>query len=184
MPMLKGQQVMLRPYTAADREGVLSWVNDPEATRYLSHRFDMPYTEKNADEFLSYVMSGPEKQAAFVIADVRTGAYLGQIDLLGINRIDRKAELGIVIAAGQNRSRGLGGEAIRLLCGYGFRVLGLNRIELRVFADNERARRCYRRCGFREEGVMRQAIWSDGAFRDEVVMGLLKEDWDAMEENA
>lgn len=181
MPILTGTKVMLRPYRREDQEHILSWVNDGEVVRYLSHLFDLPYTEENARAYIDWVLGGPADTAAFVIADAETGAYLGQIDLNGINNRDRKAVLGITIAAEENRGRGIGREAIRLLCRYGFMTLGLNRVELTAHADNERARRCYRACGFREEGVQRQAIWRDGAFRDEVLMALLREDFDKME---
>ena len=106
---------------------------------------------------------------------------MGQIDLMDIDRRNRSATLGILLAREKSRGRGLGREAIGLICRYGFRTLGLNRIELTVMADNSRAERCYLACGFRVEGVRRQADWHDGAFRDVKVMALLREDYDRME---
>ncbi len=184
MPILRGTKVMLRPYRREDQEHILSWVNDKDVVRYLTHLFDMPYTEENARVYIDRVLEGPADRAAFVIAEAGTGDYLGQIDLNSINNRDRKAVLGIAIAAEKDRGRGVGREAIRLLCRYGFMTLGLNRVELTVHADNERARRCYRACGFREEGVQRQAIWRDGCFWDEVLMAILREDFDETEVSA
>ncbi len=184
MPILKGTNVMLRPYRREDQEHILSWVNDWNSTRYLTHLFDLPYTEEHARTFIDRMLAGDSHTAAFVIADIRTGGYLGQIDLNGIDNRDRKAVLGISIAAEENRGRGVGREAIGLLCRYGFMTLGLNRIELTAHADNERALRCYRACGFQQEGLQRQAIWRDGAFRDEVLMAMLREDFDKLQTEA
>jgi len=44
--------------------------------------------------------------------------------------------------------RGLGTEAIRLVCGYAFQTLGLYRIGIRVLAYNEGAILAYEKCGF------------------------------------
>ena len=45
MPILRGKNVLLRPYRRSDLSGILSWTNDTEATRYLTEIFDQPYTE-------------------------------------------------------------------------------------------------------------------------------------------
>ena len=58
MPILRGKNVLLRPYRRSDLTGILSWTNDTEATRYLTEIFDQPYTEKNGEDFLNYALSG------------------------------------------------------------------------------------------------------------------------------
>ncbi|MGN0778625.1 MAG: GNAT family N-acetyltransferase [Aristaeellaceae bacterium] len=180
MPKLVGRGVTLRPYRQEDAEQIAAWANDPETTRYLSGIFDLPYTSRNAEDFVAHVMAGSPDKAAFIIADAETEQYLGQIDLMGIDRRNRSATLGIVIARSEHRGRGVGREAIRLICRYGFRTLGLNRIQLEVAADNLRGQRCYAACGFQLEGVRRQADWHDGAFRDMQMMSLLREDFETM----
>lgn len=57
-------------------------------------------------------------------------------------------------------------------------LLTLHRIEIDTFSDNERAIRCYQKCGFVEEGRLRKAMWTTKGYR-EVMMGLLREDWEA-----
>ena len=49
---------------------------------------------------------------------------------------------------------------------------------LEVHGANERAIRAYRACGFVEEGRMREHIWLAGRFVDNVIMGILREDWE------
>ena len=61
---------------------------------------------------------------------------------------------------------------------YAFLAMGLNRIELRTFAFNTRARRAYERVGFVQEGIRREAAWIAGGFADDVVMGLLRSEWE------
>ena len=51
------------------------------------------------------------------------------------------------------------------------------RIWLGVFPDNIRARRSYEAVGFRAEWIARGNAFFGGAYRDELVMALLRPDW-------
>jgi RimJ/RimL family protein N-acetyltransferase len=73
----------------------------------------------------------------------------------------------------------MGTEATELMVGHAFEVLGLHRVGLSVFAFNVRAIRAYERVGFHAEGRLREAIWRDGRFWDEIQMGLLTDEWHA-----
>ena len=59
---------------------------------------------------------------------------------------------------------------------YGFDTLNLERISLRVFDYNTRAIRAYEKVGFRKEGVLRRDHFSEGAYHDTVIMGILREE--------
>ncbi len=48
-----------------------------------------------------------------------------------------------------------------------------------IEADNERAIRCYKSCGFQEEGRQREHAWSNGRYVDNLLMGILREEWEA-----
>ena len=72
------------------------------------------------------------------------------------------------------RGRGLGREVTRLVVSWGFERLGLHRIQLEVLAGNTRAISCYLACGFRQEGVRREAeLYPDG-WKDFILMGQLR----------
>ena len=72
---------------------------------------------------------------------------------------------------------GLGGDACRLLIGYGFGTLNLHRIWLTVYEDNAAGRRIYERLGFRLEGTLRHHGFREGRWWDVHVMGLLADEW-------
>ena len=53
----------------------------------------------------------------------------------------------------------------------------MHRVELQVLAGNRRAINCYRACGFRQEGVRREAeLYPDG-WKDSILMGLLQSEY-------
>ena len=71
------------------------------------------------------------------------------------------------------RNRGLGTDVLRVLCGYGFAVRGLHRLQLETLADNTAMIQAATRVGFTQEGVLRRSAWANGGFADEVILGRL-----------
>ncbi|WP_206078257.1 GNAT family N-acetyltransferase [Poseidonocella sp. HB161398] len=76
------------------------------------------------------------------------------------------------------RGRGLGRAALEAICREVFAMPGVARIALDVLPSNLPARRLYARCGFAEEGLMRQVLrLPDGSLADLHLMALLRADW-------
>ena len=61
----------------------------------------------------------------------------------------------------------------QLLLKYGFETMHLHRIDLKVLEYNRRAIRCYEKCGFQQEGVLRESAYIDGKFYADILMGIL-----------
>jgi RimJ/RimL family protein N-acetyltransferase len=66
---------------------------------------------------------------------------------------------------------------VRLLCRYGFQLRGLHRLQIETVADNEAMIKTAVAAGFTREGVLRRSAWLDGQFVDEVIYGLLADEW-------
>ena len=105
------------------------------------------------------------------------GACIGHCGLFHFDVASRHCELGIAIGEKEYWGRGYGREAVRLLLDYAFRVRNFRRVWLETHAANERAIRAYRACGFVEEGRMREHIWLAGRYVDNVIMGVMREEW-------
>lgn len=180
MPILRGKKVMLRPYRREDLTGIQSWMNDEETTLYLPAFFDLPHTEKSAADILDENMNVQQNCARFVLADPVTEEYWGQISLENIDRRNGCAALDVVLGKKEQRGKGIGRESIALMLRYAFETQGLRRVELTVLADNSRARLCYLKSGFVEEGVARQKIWKAGKFRDVVSMAILRDEYERL----
>ena len=170
---LSGERIRLRPLTAADVDGpYLSWFNDPEVSRLNSHHV-FPYTREQA---LEWVAALPSRRDALVLAIELDGDHVGNISLQDIHPVGRGAELAIVL----DRSvwgTGVGTEAAELLVAHGFSALNLHRIACGTVAENAGMRRLAERLGMSEEGVRRDAVWTDGSYHDIVEYGLLASEW-------
>jgi RimJ/RimL family protein N-acetyltransferase len=88
--------------------------------------------------------------------------------------------MGIQIGEREYWGKGYGTDALRVLLRYAFDELNLARVSLSVLEGNVRAMRSYEKCGFKYEGRERQAWAYEGRRWDEVYMGLLREEWEAM----
>jgi RimJ/RimL family protein N-acetyltransferase len=114
----------------------------------------------------------------FAIRPANSAKLIGTIQLTDIHPIHRSAELIIRIGAEENRGIGFGAEAVGLLVRFAFQERNLQRIWLRVFADNVRAIRAYEKAGLVHEGVQRRACFINGRWRDLVMMAILRENID------
>ncbi len=76
------------------------------------------------------------------------GSFVGSARLHSFQGQSARYAIGILDP--HQLGRGFGTEATRLVIEYGFASLDLDRIELAVLEFNDRAIRCYTRCGFRE----------------------------------
>ena len=94
-----------------------------------------------------------------------------------IKSIERSAELGIFIGDEAYRSNGFGAEAIKLILEYGFKYLNLHSIKLDLLSVNERAHKCYLKCGFKDKGVDRDAIYLNGKYYDKLHMDILENEF-------
>ncbi|MFH1879994.1 MAG: GNAT family protein, partial [Bacillota bacterium] len=99
-----------------------------------------------------------------------------QLDIFEINWKLRLGKLGMVIGSDDKRGKGYGTQALKLMIGYAFGVLGLERLELEVYSANKRAIRCYEKARFVHEGVRRHAAMVNGEYADVFMMSVIKED--------
>jgi RimJ/RimL family protein N-acetyltransferase len=170
--ILRGPRLTLRPPSEADIDVRLQLGNDPDIHRlYGGSQADLrAMTPADAAGWFRRLAADPHGWA------IEHGRLIGEIRLHTINLTDRRASLAIGIADVAALGRGLGTEAIGLVVNHAFGTMGLHRLAVRVLAFNERAVRAYQRCGFRVEGREREAALIDGAWHDDLIMGLLASD--------
>jgi len=180
MPRLYGERIMLREYRAEDLTEMRKWVNDPEVVNQLSDIFLYPHTTNETETFLQTILDKEGDHRGFVIADIETESYIGQIDLFRFDWKNRATEMGIVIGDHHLQGKGYGTEAIHVLQRFVFEQLNLNRIQLDVHDYNKRAIQCYLKCGFQEEGRLRERHYTQGAYTDIIIMSILRSDYNRM----
>ena len=174
--MLRGERVTLRAISREDLPRLRDFRNDLEVE--LAGGGDPPTPtplERLQKEFEQVVVEKRGDRTDFVIEADDT--CIGQCGLFNIDEAARHAELGITIGDREYWGRGYGREAVGLLLDYAFRLRNFRRVWLEVHADNARGIGAYRSCGFVEEGRMREHVWLAGRYVDNVIMGMLRDEW-------
>ena len=97
------------------------------------------------------------------------GQPLGLIDLFDFDPKNRRAGVGIVIARPRDRNKGLGAEALALLCDYAFKTLDLHQVYANILAGNRESIHLFEKMGFEKVGVKKQWIRSNDGFKDELM---------------
>jgi RimJ/RimL family protein N-acetyltransferase len=173
-PILHGQRVQLRPVEREDVARIWALLEDLEVTLLGEDGPIRPSSrsayEARFDKHLSD--RPPDLLELAVVAD---GEVIGQVQLHAIDHFSRRCELGIALGKGY-WNQGYGQDATRTIVRYAFEHLDMNRVGLRVLADDPRAVGAYRKVGFVEEGRLRQHIMNRGELRDELIMSILRED--------
>ncbi len=170
--MLKESEVKLRPLKREDSNLFYEWITDKELMIFNSSY--RPVSELEHEQWFDSMMSKRPDIISFVIEAKSPVEAIGSCQLMHIDMLHRNAELQIRIGKRESQSKGFGPRAISLLLNYGFKDLNLHRIYLRVFANNERAIRSYLKCGFTEEGRLKDAAFINGQYVDILIMGILR----------
>jgi RimJ/RimL family protein N-acetyltransferase len=156
-----------------------AWVNDYDVKQHINSRY--PWSREAEEDWLR----GATKRTGYdhmnlAIDTLAEGRHIGTLALSEVQPEARKACLGIMIGDKDFWSRGFGTDAIVTLLRFGFDEMNLNRVWLEVNEDNARAIACYRKCGFLEEGRLRQDRYTHGHFRDSLIMGVLASEFEAL----
>jgi RimJ/RimL family protein N-acetyltransferase len=174
--VLSGPKVLLAPVAAEDLPTLYRWINDRDVV--ISSASYQPVHFSDHEAWWEAV-SHDRGTVLFAIREIGSDGLVGTCQLVGIDSPHRSAELRIRIGAPADRGRGYGTEAVTLLLRHAFADLDLHRVTLDVFATNAPAIAVYERCGFVREGVLREAVYLNGRREDIVVMGILRDEWEA-----
>ncbi len=166
----EGAGIYLRLMTYEDTELIVRWRNcDAVRKNFI---YQALFTKESHENWIrTKVETG--KVVQMIICEAETDQPVGSVYIRDIDHNHQKAEYGIFIGEESARGKGYGTAAARLMIRYSFEELGLHRLFLRVYAENQQAIRSYEKAGFEKEAYLRDDVCIDGVFRDIVLMGVL-----------
>ncbi|PGQ46085.1 MULTISPECIES: GNAT family N-acetyltransferase [Bacillus cereus group] len=113
----------------------------------------------------------------FAICLKDNNEMIGELSILDINEDNQNAGFRISMASISLTGKGYGTEAIKIVLNFVFEQLKLNRLQLEVFSHNLRGIRAYEKIGFVKEGTLRQSLYYNDLYSDEIIMAILKSDY-------
>jgi RimJ/RimL family protein N-acetyltransferase len=170
-------EIKLRALTYKDIKKTLEWHNSKDIKQFYSgHPF--PVNIEKEKNWYDKILKSNFPVTVFGIEIIKSKKLIGVSSLRDIDLLSKVAEFGIYIGDIQERGKGFAELATKLTLKFGFFDLGLNRIFLRAITENKKAVSLFEKCGFKKEGILRQAIFKKNIFYDEILMSMLKEEFD------
>ncbi|AZT90939.1 N-acetyltransferase [Caldicellulosiruptor changbaiensis] len=176
MLIAKGELVNIRELRWGDLKYIQKWSNDPEVAYWA--RGVKNAADTSIEEFRRWYRSRSSSTIKRFIIETKDRKPIGSISYRDYDPINKVVVLGIHIGEKEYWGKGFGTDAIKAFVKYLFATLDINRIELDTFDDNIRAIKAYQKCGFKIEGVLREAKLIDGKFHDVIIMGMTRKDFE------
>ena len=158
------------------------WSHDSEFHRLADSDPIQLWSEKKLKEFVEKDMEKHSQAFRFSVRTLEEDKLIGSVSLWVNSWTHSEAWVGIVIGERDYWGKGYGTDAMRLIVQYGFIEANLRRISLALHSYNPRALKSYEKVGFKMEGTMRGEVLREGRRTDTFFMGILREEWLAMQD--
>ena len=168
--MLEYEKTRIRPLSMDDLDNIMSWVNDPEVVGRYAY-FTKPFSKEQEEEWLKQKLNS--KTDFFYAIENADGIYIGNCAIEKIHWPAKHGRLSITIGNKAERGNGHGFRAINLLLYRAFNAHELHKIYLLVAIDNQRGINLFKKCGFVEEGRLKDHYIIEGKFIDMYSMRIL-----------
>ena len=147
--------IKLEKFEKSDYERLINWIDSEELLIIFSGGiFSFPLTHKQLDTYLE-----KENRLVYKVIDTKTNIVIGHAELNNINYKSENARIcRVLVGEKKTRNIGYGTLIITALIKIGFEELKLHRLDLGVYDFNKQAIKCYKKCGFEIEGLLKENI--------------------------
>lgn len=161
-------EITIRKFQEEDIPLKVKWINSQENNEYL--HYDIPINEENTLKWFKTLSERPNRADFTILAN---GVPAGLIGILDIDKINRKAELYIVLGEEKFKGKGISDQAIRLLLNLCTDSFNLNKIYLYTEEENRAAQKLFERCGFVQEGLLKDDLIYQGEKVNRFIYGII-----------
>ena len=175
--VLRTPRLCLRPLTPADIPAIASYRDDPEVARHQSwERYSEGDARALVEEMLGRRPGTPGQWFQWGITRAADGLLLGDCGLKILGDEPRLGQIGYTLGRAHQR-QGFATEAVRAVLDLAFRQQGLHRVSASVDADNLASLALLERLGLRREAHFRRSEWFKGAWVDDIIHAILRDEW-------
>jgi len=174
--LLTTERLLLRRFRAADAPVLAAYRSDEDTARYQT--WVPPFTLEQAEDFVAQMAGRQPDAPGWFQWAVELPAERALIGDVGVGLHDNlmQADLGFTFAP-SHRGQGYATEAVRAVLERLFTLQGVRRVSAECDARNLASARLLERVGFTREGLRRSHTWLKGEWTDDLLFGLLSEDW-------
>ncbi|MEM2839658.1 MAG: GNAT family protein [Thermoplasmata archaeon] len=174
--MIETNRLVLRPVEMEDAEFLADLINDPKVRDMLGAYSLVAPISVDAERNWIAQANAKDKEAHAIIEVKKEKRPIGILSVKDIDGRNSSAHLSIILER-KSWGRGYGSEAIKAAVSFLVERMNVHRIWLRVDEENARAIRCYEKCGFRFDGVVREDHFRNGSWKNSLLMSLLSTEY-------
>jgi [ribosomal protein S5]-alanine N-acetyltransferase len=175
LPVLAGDQFVLRELRAEDASSLLAMLTTEEVSRFIS---PPPTTIEGFEKFIAWTRQEREmgNYVCYGVVPAGMTTAIGLFQLRSLEPGFASCEWGFALGS-QFWGTGLFLAGARAILNFGVDVLGAQRFEARAAVANGRGNGALRKLGAVQEGVLRRSFLRNGQYHDQVLWSILAEDW-------
>ena len=174
--ILENAFVRLDPLDEHHREPLREAGNDPDLWRFANVNLD----NTNFDAWIDHRLTEAVKSGdlTWAVFDKASNSYAGSTSYLAYVCAHKRVEIGWTWYAKRVWAGAVNPSCKRMLLAHGFDTLGMNRMELKADARNQRSCKAMERFGAKFEGIHRShMVRPDGRLRDTAWFSVIAEEW-------
>lgn len=172
---MESNRIYLRALELDDYKTSIQWRKDDEiwdmvggAKYFVSSEYEKKWV---ADTIFS------KDKIVLAICLKEDDKYIGNVILESIDWINRSASSAILIGEKKYWGQGYASEAYMQMLNFAFMDRGLNRIFAYVLKSNIGSLKMHEKCGYKQEGVLRDSVYKKGEFHDQILLAVIKADF-------
>lgn len=171
---IDGKKIILRALEITDLEVLREMLNEPEIERMVVG-WSFPTSQYEQEKW--YERTIFDKQNLKFAIETKDGQLIGLATLGSIDWKNRKAMHGIKLHSSAPKGQGYATDAVMAVMKYAFEELQLNRLYGSILDYNIASQRLYAKCGWVIEGRARQSVFKNNAYHDEIIVGILRDEY-------
>lgn len=169
-------KVYLRAFEIEDYKKSIKWRNDQDIWKSTGGNYFFVSSEREK-KWIENAIFNDKNNIRLAICLKENNKYIGNVNLVNIDWINRQAEFSIFIGEKKEWGKSYATEATKLMIDFGFSQRNFNRIYLTVLENNKVAIHLYEKIGFKKEGILREALFKDNKYYNLIIMSILKEEY-------
>lgn len=179
--------IRLETFKKEDFDQLIEWIdNERLLTNWAGALFSFPLTHDSMEWYIQDTNDMANSDTfVFKAVETETGKTVGHVSLGSISWKNKSARVSRVLVGNtEMRGRGICQGMINAILKLGFEGLELHKVTLGVYDFNKSAIRCYEKCGFKTEGIIRDTYLYNGEeWWTLVEMGILEDEWRELNSN-
>jgi ribosomal-protein-alanine N-acetyltransferase len=183
-PVITTTRLIIRGLHPKDAPSIAASADSPAIAKYMANTFPNPYTQAQAESWIALNYAIPHPSHFAICEASSPDIVIGGIGLKpGSDVKFHTAEMGFWVGE-KYWGKGYTTEALEAFTNWSFNEWEgkdgqrLRRIWGGVFTGNSASMRCFEKCGYNREGVMKEHIEKDGVVMDMHLFGLTKRNWE------